>query len=209
MRIHLQGLITTTRRALLVLVLLPLVSGTAAAAPERYVLDPTHFSIGFLVTHVGFAKTLGMFRDASGSFEFDPETPAVSNIAVTIDASSVFTNNDKRDDHLRGADFLDVAKYPEITFKGTSAQPTGPRTGKVNGDLTIRGVSKPVSLDVTWNKSGQYPFGDQHYAIGISARTTVKRSDFGMTYALQGNLISDEIEIILEFEAIREPVKAP
>lgn len=205
MQSHLRGLIAAARRALLAVVLLSLAAGPAAAAPERYALDPSHLSIAFLVTHVGFAKTLGMFREASGSFDFDPDKPAVSNITVNIDAASVFTNHEKRDDHLRGPDFLDVEKYPRITFEGTSAQPTGPRTGKVDGNLTIRGVTRPASLDVTWNRSGAYPFGDQHYAIGISARTTVKRSDFGMTYALQGNIVGDEVDIILEFEAIRQP----
>ena len=97
-----------------------------------------------------------------------------------------------------------MEKYPEITFRGTSAEQTGARTGKVIGDLTIRGVTKPVTLDVVLNKSGQYPFGDMHYATGISARTKIKRSDFGMTYAVESGLVGDEVEIILEFEAIRQ-----
>lgn len=191
--------------AVLAVVLAVAVAGTpAAAAPHRYVLDPSHLSVGFMVMHIGFAKTLGMFKEAKGSFVFDAEKPAVSDIEVTINAASVFTNHAARDDHLRNADFLYVEKYPEITFRGTSAQQTGPRTGKVTGDLTIRGVTRPVTLDVTWNRSGTYPFGDKHEAIGISARTTIKRSEFGMTYALAGDLVGDDVEIILEFEAIRQ-----
>jgi polyisoprenoid-binding protein YceI len=178
--------------------------GTARAAPARYVLDPNHMSVGFLVSHVGFERLLGMFREANGSFVFDESKPAVSDIDITIKAASVFTNHDERDAHLRKPDFLWVEKYPEITFRGTSAEQTGPRTGKVIGDLTIRGVTKPVTLDVVWNKSGQYPFGDMHYATGISARTKIKRSDYGMTYAVEGGLVGDEVEIILEFEAIRQ-----
>jgi polyisoprenoid-binding protein YceI len=178
--------------------------GAARATPARYVLDPNHMSIGFLISHVGFERLLGMFREAEGSFVFDEQNPAVSDIDVTIRAASVFTNHDKRDEHLRGADFLWVEKYPEITFRGTSAEQTGARTGKVIGDLTIRGVTKPVTLDVVFNKSGQYPFGDMHYATGISARTKIKRSDFGMTYAVESGLVGDEVEIILEFEAIRQ-----
>ena len=176
----------------------------AAAAPETYRIDPNHMSMAFLVTHVGFAKTLGIFREAEGSFVFDPDVPKVEDIRVTIDAASVFTNHDKRDEHLRGADFLDVANHPEITFVGTEATQTGPRAGTVTGDLTIRGVTRPVTLDVVWNKSGAYPFGDGHYAMGLSARTKIKRSDFGMTYAVAGGLVGDEVEIILEFEAIRQ-----
>lgn len=176
----------------------------ARAAPERYQLDPNHMAIAFLVSHVGFAKTLGQFTRAEGSFVFDPEKPAVSDIAVTIDAASIDTHHEKRDQHLRAQDFLWVEQHPRITFRGTSAEQTGPRTGKVTGDLTIRGVTKPATLDVVWNKSDQYPFGDMHYAIGISARGKIKRSDFGMTYAVEGGMVGDEVEIILEFEGVRQ-----
>jgi polyisoprenoid-binding protein YceI len=179
-------------------------SSAATAAPQRYTLDPSHLSIGFMVMHIGFAKTLGIFKEAKGSFVFDADKPAVSEIDVVINAASVFTNHAARDDHLRNADFLYAEKFPEITFRGTSAAPTGPRTGTVTGDLTLRGVTRPVTLNVTWNRSGAYPFGDKHEAIGISARTTIKRSEFGMTYALAGDLVGDDVEIILEFEAIRQ-----
>ena len=176
----------------------------ARAAPERYQLDPNHMAIAFLVAHVGFAKTLGQFTRAEGAFVFDPEKPVVSDIVVIIDAASVNTQHEKRDQHLRAKDFLWVEEHPQITFRGTSAEQTGPRTGKVVGDLTIRGVTRPVTLDVVWNKSDQYPFGDMHYAIGISARTKIKRSDFGMTYAVEGGMVGDEVEIILEFEGVRQ-----
>jgi polyisoprenoid-binding protein YceI len=176
----------------------------ARAAPERYQIDPNHMAIAFLVSHVGFAKTLGQFTRAEGSFVFDPEKPAVSDIAVIIDAASINTQHEERDRHLRAKDFLWVEEHPQITFRGTSAEQTGPRTGRVAGDLTIRGVTQPVMLDVVWNKSGQYPFGDMHYAIGISARGKIKRSDFGMTYAVEGGMVGDEVEIILEFEGVRQ-----
>jgi polyisoprenoid-binding protein YceI len=199
------------RAAVIALSALAILSGgivqprVARAAPARYVLDPNHMSIGFLISHVGFEKLLGTFREAQGTFVFDEQKPAVGDIDVTIKTASVFTNHDERDEHLRKPDFLWAERYPEITFRGTSAEQTGPRTGKVSGDLTIRGVTRPVVLDVVWNKSGQYPFGDMHYAAGISARTTIKRSDFGMTYAVASGLVGDEVEIILEFEAIRQP----
>jgi polyisoprenoid-binding protein YceI len=176
----------------------------ARSEPHRYVIDPAHMAVAFMVTHVGFAKTLGLFREAEGSFVFDPEVPAVRDIDVTIDAASVFTNHDKRDEHLRQEDFLHVEEHPTIRFQGTSSTQTGPRTGTVTGDLTIRGVTRPVTLDVEWNKSGDYPFGDGHHAAGLSARTSIKRSDFGMTYALDGNLVGDTVDIIIEFEAIRQ-----
>lgn len=173
----------------------------ARAEPARYVLDKDHLSIAFLVEHIGFAKTLGMFRSAEGSFTFDEAKLTVSDISVSIDAASVFTNHKARDKHLASKDFLAVADHPKITFVGKSADKTGPKTGTVTGELTIRGAPRPVVLDVTWNRTGAYPFGAKHTAIGISARTTVKRSDYGMTYAVANGWIGDDVEIIIEFEA--------
>lgn len=204
------------RRPLLRALAMPLIAALlvaaslAAAAPakaeaRRYVLDPAHTSVGFMVMHMGFAKTLGLFREAEGAFVFDEEAPQVSDIQATIKAASVFTNHEKRDEHLRAGDFLAVEQFPTITFKGREAVKTGPRTGRITGDLTLRGITRPVTLEVVWNRSGDYPFGDKHHAVGISARTTIKRSDFGMTYALAGDLVGDAVEIILEFEAIRQP----
>ena len=171
------------------------------AEAARYVLDKEHLSIAFLVEHIGFAKTLGLFKSAEGSFSFDEAGPAVSDISVSIDAASVFTNHKARDKHLRSKDFLAVSKHPKITFVGKSAEKSAPRTGTVTGDLTIRGVTRPVVLDVTWNRTGAYPFGAKHTAIGISARTTVKRTEFGMNYAAANGWVGDAVEIIIEFEA--------
>lgn len=176
----------------------------ARAEPRNYVLDEEHLAISFLVTHLGFAKVLGQFLTASGSFVYDAEARTVENIRVEIDAKSVFSNHKRRDIHVRSKDFLHAKTHPVITFVGTKAEPTGEKTGKVHGDLTIRGVTKPVVLDVTLNKSGRYPFLDKHYAIGISARTTIERAEWGMTYAVQGDIVGNEVEIILEFEAIRQ-----
>ena len=175
----------------------------AVAAPERYRLDPEHLSIGFLVGHIGYADVLGKFLRAEGDFVLDEEARTVSDIKVTIDAASVFSNHEARDDHVRKADFLDVARFPTITFVSTGATATGPDTGTIDGDLTIRGVTRPVTLDVTLNKTGPYPFGD-NYVAGVSARTTIRRSDFGMTYAVENGWVGDEVQVIIELEAIRE-----
>ena len=175
----------------------------AVAAPERYRLDPEHLSIGFLVGHIGYADVLGKFLRAEGDFVLDEKARTVSDIKVTIDAASVFSNHEARDDHVRKADFLDVARFPTITFVSTGATATGPDTGTIDGDLTIRGVTRPVTLDVTLNKTGPYPFGD-NYVAGVSARTTIRRSDFGMTYAVENGWVGDEVQVIIELEAIRE-----
>ena len=173
------------------------------AEPAHYRLDPEHLSIAFLVRHIGYADVLGQFLKAEGNFTFDEEARTVSDVRVTIDAASVFSNHKARDEHTRKVDFLDVPQFPTITFVGTGATATGPNTGKVSGDLTVRGVTRPVTLDVTLNKTGVYPDID-NYVAGVSARTTIRRSEFGMTYAVQNGWVGDEVEVIIELEAIRE-----
>ncbi|WP_420565980.1 YceI family protein [Thalassobaculum sp.] len=181
-----------------------LMPGLARAQPYEYVIDREHVAVAFSVGHLGFADVLGRFLEVTGSFTFDEEARALSDVTAEIQTASVTSDHEARDDHLRKKDFLWAEEHPVIRFTGTGAEPTGERTGKVFGDLTIRGVTQPVVLDVTWNRSGRYPFGDKHYAIGISARATIKRSDFGMTYALEGDMVEDEVDIVLEFEAIRQ-----
>ena len=187
----------------LVLALGWLVAPTPAQSePARFVLDPEHTSITFLVQHLGFADVAGMFLESEGSFTYDEETRELSDLRVVIKTDSVFTNHERRDQHLRSADFLNVEAFPEMIFEGRSAEPFTETTGQVTGDLTLRGVTRPVALDVRLNKAGRYPFLDQHYAIGIDATATIKRSDFGMTYASEW--VGDDIRIILGFEAIRQ-----
>ncbi len=175
----------------------------AAAAPAKYDIDPAHFTVGFLVDHVGMAKIMGMFLKAKGSFTFDEQSKSVSDIKVVIDTRSVFTNHKKRDDHLRSPDFLNASEFPEMVFTGTQSEATGDRTGKIHGTLDLLGVQRPVTLDVTWNKSGIHPVY-KTYAAGISLRGSFKRSEFGMTYAVDNGWVGDEVQLILEFEAIRQ-----
>ena len=144
-----------------------------------------------------------MFLDVEGGFTFDEESRTLSDLEVSMDAASVFTNHEARDGHVRGGDFLDAENHPTITFVGTSAEATGERTGRVAGDLTVRGVTQPVAFDVVWNKSGPYPFGE-NYVIGVSVRGVVQRSAFGMTYALDNGWVGDDVEVIIEAEAIRQ-----
>lgn len=180
-----------------------LVGPAAMAEPARYKLDPDHLNVAFSVSHIGFSRVIGLFLSGSGSFMFDEETRELSDLRVSIDANSVFTNHKARDKHVRSADFLDAEQHGDIEFVMTGAEPTGERTGIVSGDLTIRGVTNPVDLDVTWNKSGTYPWGD-NYVLGASARAVIKRSDYGSVYALEGEIVGDEVAITLEIEAIRQ-----
>jgi polyisoprenoid-binding protein YceI len=190
-------------------ILLALPARPAVAEPARYVIDPSHFTVAIKVRHIGYYDMIGLFTEASGSFAFDEKAPAVQDIAVTVKTGSFFSGHKKRDDHIRSPDFLNAQEFPEMTFVGKSAERTGPRTGKIRGMLTLRGVTKPLTLDVTWVKSGEYPmggglFGGKPYVVGINASGSLKRSDFGMTYAVDNGFVGDRVDLILGFEARRQ-----
>ena len=163
-------------------------SNAAKAEPADFVLDPTHTSITFFVSHIGFADTAGMFLESEGAFSYDEEAKELKSATITVKTDSVFTNHDKRDDHLRGADFLNTSEFPEMTFVATKAEKVSDTEGKITGDLTLLGTTKPITLNVTFNKAGNYPFGDGHYALGFDATGSFNRSDFGMTYGGGGDL---------------------
>ena len=186
----------------ILLILLPL---TVWASEEEYIIDKSHFSIGFLVEHVGYAKTLGMFRDIDGSYIHDVKNKKINDINIVINTDSVFTNDEKRDEHLKSPDFLHVDKYPEMVFKATDIKINNDET-IINGNLTLLGITKPLVLTGKINKIGKYPFGGiiKPYVMGISAKGIIKRSDHAMMYAIKDNLVGDEIELIIEFEARRQ-----
>ena len=186
----------------ILLILLPL---TVWASEEEYIIDKSHFSIGFLVEHVGYAKTLGMFRDVDGSYIHDVKNKKINDINIVINTDSVFTNDEKRDEHLRSPDFLHVDKYPEMVFKATNIKINN-NESIINGNLTLLGITKPLVLTGKINKIGKYPFGGiiKPYVMGISAKGIIKRSDHAMMYAIKDNLVGDEIELIIEFEARRQ-----
>jgi polyisoprenoid-binding protein YceI len=178
----------------------------ALAAPARYEIDPSHLSIGFLVDHVGYAKTLGMFRKASGSYAFDEATGALTDVRIVIETASVFTNDEARDGHLRGKDFLDSQRHPSMVFTATKARRVAERRFVIDGQLQLLGRQRPVSLEATWNKSAVTPIGVpllRPYVMGVSARGRFRRSEFGMNYAVDNGWVGDEVELIIEFEAKR------
>jgi len=189
------------------LVLLAWPATLAKAEPYRYTLDPSHTYISFQISHIGFAPVIGLFREASGSFVFDEEALEVSDVRITVPAASVFTAHERRDQHVRDADFLDVANHPDITFVGRETTRTGARTGTITGDLTLRGVTKPATFDLTWNKSGYYPWpgsdGTRSYVVGVTAQGSLQRSEFGMTYAVDGGIVGDTVTLTIGFEGVR------
>jgi len=181
-----------------------LAATAARAEPARFTLDPEHTSITFFVHHIGYADLAGMFLEAEGSFVYDEETQELSELEVVVDTASVFTNHEERDKHLRSADFLNVEEYPTMTFVGTKTEQLGPNEGRITGELTLLGTTRPVTLEARLNKTGRYPFGDEHYALGVDARGSIRRSDFGMTYAVDNGWVGDEIAFVIGFEAIRQ-----
>ncbi|XKH60918.1 YceI family protein [Halomonas sediminis] len=177
---------------------------SAQAAPETFAIDPEHFSVGFLAEHVGYAKILGMFLKAEGEFIYDEQSQTLHSAQVTIAADSVFTNHEERDKHLRSDDFLHSRRHPAIVFEATRFTAQSDNQGLLEGELTLLGETHPVTLDVTLNKATEYPFGHGEYTLGISARTTIERSRWDMRYALEEEMVADEIELIFEFEALRQ-----
>lgn len=168
----------------------------ALAAP--YTIDTGHTHVGFKVSHLGFSDTYGTFNNVAGTIDLDRDNPEKSSVNVDIRTASIDTNHEKRDEHLRGPDFFDVGKFPDITFKSTKVERTGDKTAKVTGDLTMMGVTKQVTLDTTLLASGPYPLDKSVTAAGFNATTTIKRSDFGMTAYVP--MISDEVEITISTE---------
>lgn len=179
--------------------------GPAAAQPARFEIDPEHLSIGFLVSHIGYSQVLGMFRAASGSYSYDEKAGALSNVRIEADTASVFTNHRKRDEHLKGPDFLNSGEFPKMTFIAASAQRSGDKTFEISGNLELLGKSLPLTLQATMNKLSQYELGTfrKPYVMGVSARGSFKRSAYGMTYGLDNNWVGDDVSMIIEFEAAR------
>jgi polyisoprenoid-binding protein YceI len=198
--------IRTTAIAGSALLLASLATPTARA--DTYVLDKGHTHIGFSWNHLGLSRQHGRFIDYDGEVFFDQSAPEKSTIAVTIKTASVSTGVPKLDDHLRTADFFDAAKFPDITFKSTAIKKTGDKTGEVTGDLTMMGVTKPVTMAVTWNFTGEHPLSKfnpaykDKFASGFSGVARLNRSDWGIKRNVP--LVSDEIAITIESEMMRK-----
>lgn len=196
-----------------------------AAAPQppadapagRYMMDLGHTSVTFRVSHIGLSRYTARFSKVDGQLQFDPANPAAQSVTATIAAGSLETDypDPKLDfDALVQKEFLDAANHPQITFRSTKVEPTGPRTARVTGDLTLKGVTRPVVLEATWN--GGYKPGAMDPSgarIGFSARGAFKRSDFGVTYGLPapGTTmgVGDEVEVLIETEFTMKPPAQP
>lgn len=175
------------------------------AAPGLYNLDSRHTNVSWTVSHLGFSNFVGTFEKAEGTLDFNTTDPTKSVLKVTIDPNSLHTNVDGFAKELTGGDeWIDAAKGP-ITFNSTKVTKTGATTGKVEGDLTLNGVTKPVTLDVTFVGAGRNDFA-QANAMGFSATTTLKRSEFGVTKLVPA--ISDDVTIRIETEFLQKVAAA-
>jgi polyisoprenoid-binding protein YceI len=186
--------------------LLCIANAPVAAQTETWHLDPPHSAAQFSVRHMGISTVRGTFTKVSGDVKYSPSDPSQSSIDVMIDASSVDTRVEMRDNDVRGPHFLDVAKYPTITFKSKRVEAAGAGKLKVTGDLTIHGVTKEVVLDVDGpTPPMKDPRGNAH--MGASATAKINRQDFGMT-GMSG-MIGDEVAILIDVELVQHVAGPP
>lgn len=172
---------------------------TAVTAAQTYTIDPAHTYPYFKISHLGFSTMQGRFNSTSGTITVDMDN-GTGSVDITIDAESIDTAHEDRDDHLRSPDFLNAMEFPEITYKSTEVTIHDDNTATVKGNLTIMGTTKPVTLDVTHIKCGPNPMNDTP-TCGFDAHTTIKRTDFGMTFGVPA--IGDEMKLEFAVEAIR------
>jgi len=186
-------------------------AGQAKAAPQTWTIDPNHSQVGFSIRHF-FSRVPGNFQKFSGDIVYDQANPTASSVKVSIDAASINTQNDKRDNHLRSEDFFYVEKFPALTFESTKVTP-GTESGKlkVDGNLTMRGVTKPVTLDATFLGAGPSMNGEQR--SGFQAVAKINRKDFGIiwnkTLDQGGTMLGDDVDININVEGVIRPAEPP
>jgi len=170
-----------------------------------YVLDVAHSRLGFVARHAMVTKVRGAFNDFEGTAHLDGSDPSKSHATVSIDVASVDTRQAQRDDHLRTNDFFDAATYPKITFVSTAVAKLDDETFRMTGDLTIKDVTKPVSVDFEYNGSATDPYGNQR--VGFEGSTVINRKDYGVNFnavlEAGGVMVSDKITLEFEISAIK------
>jgi len=187
---------------------IPMTTASAPALTEltgTWTLDPAHTRIGFVARHAMVTKVRGAFNEFEGTAVLDGADPANSRAQVTIKAASIDTRNSQRDEHLRSNDFLAMQEYPEITFASTGVRQVGETTFELTGDLTIKGVTNPVTIPFTFEGAAKDPFGNLR--AGFEGSVTINRKDYGVTWnaALEGGgvLVSDKVTLEFEVSAVK------
>jgi polyisoprenoid-binding protein YceI len=178
-------------------------AATAAPTASTWAIDPAHSVVELAVKHMMFSTVKGRFRNVAGSIVLDEADPGASSVTAVIDAASIDTGEAQRDGHLRSGDFLDVERFPTMTFRSTGVVPRGHNQFVVVGDLTIRDVTQEVALEAELAGKGTDPWGGQR--AGFTASTTINRKELGLTWnqALEagGVLVSDQVKITLDIQA--------
>lgn len=179
---------------------------TTGAHAAWYGVDPSHSRVGFKVKHLSISTVTGSFDKYAASFEFDPDTDQLTSVIATIDPRSINTGNQRRDDHLRSPDFFGVETDTTIAFKSTEIAPLKDGKTTIKGDLTIRGVTKPVVLEAEYGGAITDPRGNSRAAF--TARGTINRKDFGVNWhqTLDGGglVVSDEVQLVIEVEGMKQ-----
>ena len=179
-------------------------------AVETWQIDPVHSYLHFNIRHFVVSKVHGRFTKWGGNIQLDGQQPANSEVDIEIDANSIDTGDPRRDGHLKTADFFDTEKYPQITFQSTKIEPAGTDRYQVTGDLTIKGVSKPVILEVEHGGEVKDPWGNQRG--GFSIKGSFDRRDFGLAFnqTLEGGgpALGDKIELVADLEATKAAAQA-
>ncbi len=174
---------------------------TAAQAADTYALDKPHTQITFSVNRGGWTRINGWFEKFDGTINFDEANVANSSVNATIQTSSINTGFARRDKHLRSPDFFNAQEFPTMTFKSTKIEKTGAKTGKMTGNLTLLGVTKPVILNVTFNRKAPHPRNKKTFA-GFTARGKINRADFGMKFIL--GAVKDPVEIVIQALSVKQ-----
>ena len=183
-------------------------STTTFTAPTgTYTIDPTHSRIGFVARHAMVTKVRGSFNEFAGSGQLDADNPANSSLQLTIQAASIDTGNADRDGHLRSNDFFDMDTYPEIVFVSTAINQTDDDEFSITGDLTIKGVTKPVTVEFEYAGTAVDPYGNTR--LGLEGKTTINRKEWGVSWnaALDagGVLVSEKVTLEFDVSAIHTP----
>jgi polyisoprenoid-binding protein YceI len=168
-----------------------------SAPPGAYEIETHHTQVIFAIPHLGLTDYYGRFEKVSGTLNFNPGAPEKSSVSVTIDTASANVMSNEVLSQLVGPSVFDAAKFPTATFKSTSLVRSGPTTGKMTGDLTIHGVTRPVTFDVTYNGGLKAPIGNA-YDLGFHATTTIKRSDFGLDKMMWNSFVGDDVKLTIE-----------
>lgn len=181
---------------------LVLAAGLNASA-QKWTYDDSHAKVGFTITHLSISDVEGAFKKVTSTITSSKDDFSDAVIDLTADVNSIDTDNDKRDEHLKSADYFDAAKYPSLTFKSKSFKKVADKKYKLSGDLTLHGVTKPVDLDVTYNGTAIHPYTKKTLA-GFKITGTIKRKDFGISPGTPDAVLSDEVKIVANAEYIKE-----